>query len=71
MEPCHEYLGCNKTDCIMFHENGGKRCWEIEGTLCNHPGIDLMRKNHPGDKVDACKRAGCIYYQAASKRGLT
>jgi len=68
MEPCHEYLGCKKRDCIAFENNGDKPCWELEGTLCNHRGIEIQRERTPGKKEDACVRSGCIYYQEAKKR---
>jgi hypothetical protein len=68
MEKCYEYLGCNQKDCIMYKRPGNERCWEIEGTLCNHPGMELIRKVRCGKKIDAC--VYCIYYQEAKNRGL-
>jgi len=59
MEKCYEYLGCDKHDCIMYGKSDTK-CWEVEGTLCNHPGIELMKKA----KIDKC--AYCIYYKEKS-----
>ena len=32
MEPCYEYLGCDKKDCIMHGRKKTKLCWEVEGT---------------------------------------
>ena len=43
MEPCYEYLGCEKKDCIMHGRKDTNSCWEVEGTLCNHPGIQIER----------------------------
>ncbi len=70
MEACYEYLGCNKEECIMHRRKDNKPCWEVEGTLCNHQGIQLMRDKLDGKKEDACIRSGCIYYKAAKDRGI-
>ncbi|MDQ7006964.1 MAG: hypothetical protein Q9Q40_07010 [Acidobacteriota bacterium] len=64
METCHEYLGCDKTDCVMHGAATARPCWEVEGTLCNHHGIALVRAVLPGRKEDSCVRSGCIYYRA-------
>ena len=66
MEACYEYLGCGKKDCVLFGRKD-KLCWEVEGTLCNHRGIQIMREKLAGKKEDACARSGCIYYKAAKK----
>ncbi len=68
MEVCYEYLGCSKTDCIMHGRKDGVPCWEVENTLCNHHGIELVRRKTEGRKEDACRRAGCIYYKVARRR---
>ena len=71
MEACYEYLGCDKKECIMYGRKDTKRCWEIEGTLCNHPGIQIVRDRLAGKKKEeACIRSGCIYYKAAKARGI-
>ncbi len=70
MEACYEYLGCDKKDCVMFHRGADARCWEIEGTLCNHHGIEIARKKLGTRKQDACVRSGCIYYELAKIRNL-
>jgi len=70
METCHEYLRCDKQDCIMYGREDNKRCWETEGTLCNHKGIQIMRNKLEGTKETACAGSGCIYYKAAKERGI-
>ncbi len=70
MESCYEYLGCDMKDCIMHGRKDTKRCWEVEGTLCNHPGIQIVRDNLAGKKEDACNHSVCIYYKAAKNRGI-
>jgi len=70
MEPCYEYLGCDKRDCIMHGRKDTNRCWEVEGTLCNHPGIQIMRDKLAGKKENACNGSGCIYYKAAKDRNI-
>jgi len=61
MEECYEYLGCDKEDCVM-HGLKGKKCWEVEGTLCNHLGIKLIRDKYTKTE-ESCARSGCIYYK--------
>jgi len=70
MESCYEYLGCDMKDCIMHERKDTKRCWEVEGTLCNHHGIQIVRDNLAGKKEDACNHSVCIYYKAAKDRGI-
>ena len=71
MEACYEYLGCDMQDCIMHGRKDNKRCWEVEGTLCNHPGIQIIREKLAGkNKEDACARSACIYYKAAKDSGI-
>ncbi len=41
-----------------------KQCWEVEGTLCNHHGIQLLRDRMKDmTKEEICIRASCIYYR--------
>ena len=70
MEPCYEYLGCDEKDCIMHRRKEANRCWEIEETLCNHLGIQIMRKILEGKKEDVCNDSGCIYYKVAKYRNI-
>ena len=70
MEACYEYLGCDADDCPMHGRKDNKHCWEVEGTLCNHHGIQLVREELAGRKEDACAGSGCIYYKAAKNRGI-
>jgi hypothetical protein len=70
MESCYEYLGCDKKDCIMHARTDTTRCWEIDGTSCNHFGIQMVRNSMPGKKEAACIRVGCIYYKAAKASGV-
>jgi len=60
MEKCFEYLKCSRTDCIMYGKTDDTKCWGVDGTLCNHPGMELMKK------MDEYKCAYCIYYKAAN-----
>ena len=57
MEKCFEYLGCSQTGCIMYGRGDDLNCWEVEGTLCNHPGMALIAKS----KKDKC--AYCLFYK--------
>lgn len=68
MEACWEYLGCRTEDCVIYGKTGIKYCWEVEGTLCNHHGIELMQRSLGGKKEDACAHSACIYYKAAKDR---
>ncbi len=70
MEKCYEYLGCIMQGCIMYGREDNERCWEVEGTLCSHPAIQLIRDKLEGKKENVCDRSGCIYYRAAQDRGL-
>ena len=70
MEACYEYLGCREKDCPMYGQKGNKHCWEVEGTLCNHIGIQLVSEDSTGTKEDACANLHCIYYEAARDRGI-
>jgi hypothetical protein len=66
MEACYEYLGCDKQDCVCHGRKDDIRCWELDGTLCNHDGIQVMRgRLHGKKKEDSCDRSGCVYYKAA------
>jgi hypothetical protein len=70
MEPCYEYLACDKKDCIMHGRKETKHCWEVEGTLYNHSGIQIVRDKLAGKKKDACNHSGCIFYKVAKDRGI-
>ncbi len=70
METCYDYLGCTKSDCIMF-KTKDTPCWKVDGTLCNHFGIQAVRDEVEGEKEKVCQLSGCIYYQTAKARGLT
>jgi len=71
MEMCWEYLGCAEKDCIMYGRKKGLYCWEIEGTLCNHLGIEVVRKSLVGkEKKEACAHSSCIYFKEAVQRNL-
>ena len=55
----------------MFKNKDGIPCWEVEGTLCNHIGIKIMKSRLKGaQKKDICKRSGCIYFKEAVKNEL-
>ena len=70
MEKCYEYLGCYQRSCIM-HENDSQHCWEVEGTLCSHRAIEIVKAKHSGKtKEEACARFCCLYYRAAKNRGV-
>lgn len=51
----------------MHQSAKDEKCWEVEGTLCNHIGIEIMRGKIKGTKEDACIRADCIYYKYAKR----
>ena len=70
METCYEYLGCQKHDCVMFQMKDKTPCWKVDGTLCNHLGIEAVKDEIEGDKEKVCEISGCIYYQNAKLRGL-
>jgi len=67
---CFEYLGCPKMDCAMYKNDDDKYCWDVEETLCNHQGIELVRKRTDGNKAEACARSNCLYYRYAKKGHL-
>ena len=67
MEKCYEYLGCDKKDCIMYKRSDNKPCWEVEETLCCSPGVENMKKELGGKKINACVK--CIYYKAVNELG--
>jgi hypothetical protein len=66
MESCHDYLGCNRHDCVMQHTASTLPCWRVAGTRCNHHGIDIARHRYGEDKETACRLAACIYYRVAN-----
>ena len=70
MEACDEYLGCKKRECVMHGRKDGQPCWAVEGTLCSHVGIELVREFHAAKKKEEACAFSCIYYQAAKSRGL-
>lgn len=57
---CYEYFSCKQKDCKMFNKKGDAKCWEIEGTMCNIDGADVI-KNLGVNKCDVC-----IYYEAVN-----
>ena len=69
MQECYEYLGCTERNCKMHGINDVISCWEIEGTLCNHHGIELVGKQFTGKtKEEICIISHCIYYRTAKSR---
>jgi len=70
MEKCYEHLGCSEKACIMYGRNDNKHCWDVDGTLCNHDGIQLIREKFAGNKEDVCAKSQCIYYKANKYRGI-
>ena len=68
MEECYEYLRCGEQDCKMYGIHANKRCWEVEGTLCKHSVLELVRQKMPGNRhEDVCSAVGCFYYKAARR----
>lgn len=61
MEKCYEYLGCDKKSCVMYGNKSEAKCWDVQGTLCNHSGVERLVKMG----IDKCKY--CIYYKATNK----
>ncbi len=64
MEKCYEYLDCSQKDCVMYEREDSINCWEVEGTLCNHPYIEFIKKS----QKDKC--VYCIYYKAVVKDNI-
>lgn len=69
MEKCYEYLGCDKSTCIMHQVDDNTPCWKVEGTQCNHRLIEQVRERFPGTKEELCAFCGCIYYKEAHEAG--
>lgn len=67
---CYEYLGCDERECIMHGRNDDKHCWDVDGTLCNHRVIQLIREKFAEKKEDACARSQCLYYNTAKDRDI-
>ena len=70
MEKCYVYFGCSSEDCPMYQRKDTKYCWEVENTLCENMGIQLVTVKLTGTKKDSCVTSGCIYYLAAQDRGI-
>jgi hypothetical protein len=68
METCYDYLGCEKTNCVMYGKTDGMPCWEVEGTVCNSLGFKLMKDEMEGETIKEylCHISGCIYYKFAN-----
>ena len=48
-----------------------QHCWEVDGTLCNHLGIELTKGKYANrPKEEACAHSYCIYYKAAKELGI-
>jgi len=62
MEACHEYLGCQKPECVMFKKPPGTKCWEVPGTLCNNDCLEAIQSGSAATDKSKCKY--CIYYEA-------
>jgi hypothetical protein len=54
----------------MYNRQDDIACWEVEGTLCNHSGIEYIREISVGKKKLACEHSACIYFLEARKRHL-
>jgi len=61
MEACYEYLGCKKTECVMFKMPPGTKCWEVEGTLCSNDCLEAVERGAFATDKRKCKY--CIYYK--------
>ncbi len=55
--PCWEFLNCGKEADCPAHPDHGKKCWEVEGTLCRGE-----RQGNYEQKIGAC-RTNCAYYK--------
>ena len=55
---CFEYFDCKKKECPIF-KGSEKACWELEGTLCNHPAKNIV-KSGKVLKENICH--SCLYY---------
>jgi len=70
VEQCYEFLGCRQKNCIIQQQKNDKPCWEVEGTLCNYNGREILREKLACTKEEACNRSECIYYKAAKINGI-
>ena len=68
METCYDYLACHQTKCVMYGKAKGRLCWQVEGTLSNHHGIEIARRLCGKDKEAACARVSCLYYRATKTK---
>ncbi len=55
---CYSYFDCTTKDCKMFGRKDDTKCWETQGTLCNHPSLEVF-ESKSRNKCDFC-----IYYKA-------
>ncbi len=60
MEKCYKYLACMQKNCVMYGREDSINCWEVKETLCNHPGVELI-KNVKKNKCEFC-----IYFKACN-----
>jgi len=61
LEKCYEYFACRRTDCVR-HKFEDKKCWEIDGTLCDtHDEVTKVMQEEGENKSEICKL--CIYYR--------
>ncbi len=60
MEKCYEYFCCMQEDCPAYKAPDNIDCWELEGTLCNSHGIEMIASKL-GGKEYACEY--CIYFR--------
>lgn len=63
MEKCYDYFGCTRTECSMHTSHDNPDCREVDGTLCNSPGIDAIQNMPEIPKFNKCTY--CIYRKEA------
>ncbi len=65
MQKCYEYLSCRQKDCVMYEREDSINCWEVEETLCSHPGMEALRRHGKN------KCAYCMYYKTVANNKVT
>lgn len=51
MEKCYDFFDCDQRKCVMHGSKREIKCWEVEGTSCEHPGMEFFKRKG----IDKCK----------------
>jgi hypothetical protein len=57
---CHEFFGCTKIECTMFHKGESRNCWDIEPTSTSCTNM-LPKSVKMENKIFHCHNCG--YYK--------